>query len=96
METKYEIKPVEYKERNGVEELNIAQWPLAPLSWPYWGDKNKSDEERFSYDIWANYWMRNKWGERKHDIDWFIEKFMPMPTWPENWRELYDNLKNTA
>ena len=24
----------------------------------------------------------------KLTIDWFLEKFMPMPTWPDNWREL--------
>lgn len=48
-------------------------------------------QERFSYDIWAKYWIGDKWGERVHDIDWFIEKFMPMPTWPDNWRELLDN-----
>ena len=48
-------------------------------------------QERTSYDVWARYWMGDKWGERIHNIDWFIEKFMPMPTWPENWRELLEN-----
>jgi hypothetical protein len=52
------------------------------------GYRYTKDQERISYDVWANYWMRNKWGERQHDINWFIEKFMPMPTWPENWKEL--------
>ncbi len=45
------------------------------------------DEEERSYSIWANYWMGNKWGERKHDIDWFIDKFYPMPGWPSDWKE---------
>jgi len=56
------------------------------------GYRYTKEQEKASYDIWANYFMRNKWGERIHDIDWFIEKFMPMPTWPDNWKELYDNL----
>jgi hypothetical protein len=54
------------------------------------------EQEENSYRVWANYWMRNKWGERKYDIDKFIERFMPMPTWPSDWRQLYDNLKNTT
>lgn len=45
-------------------------------------------QERDSYDVWARYWMGDKWEERIHNIDWFIAKFMPMPTWPENWKQL--------
>lgn len=38
----------------------------------------------------ARYWMNNKWEDRIHDIAWLIdEKFPRMPTWPENWKELY-------
>lgn len=43
--------------------------------------------ERRTYDLYARYWMGNKWAERAHDIEWFVEKFYPMPTWPEDWRE---------
>ena len=50
-------------------------------------------QERVSYDVWANYWMSDKWEERVHDIDWFIERFMPMPGWPEDWRELLENYR---
>ncbi len=46
------------------------------------------EEEKVSYDIWAHYWMNDRWEERAHNVDWFIERFMPMPTWPENWREI--------
>lgn len=53
------------------------------------------DEERVSYDIWATFWMSNKWGERKQNIDWFIDRFMPMPTWPENWKELHQKWLQT-
>lgn len=37
----------------------------------------------------ASYWMGNKWSKRVHDIEWLIEKFWPLPGWPENWKELY-------
>lgn len=37
----------------------------------------------------AEYWMNNRWPDRIHDIDWLINKFWPVPTWPENWKELY-------
>jgi len=32
----------------------------------------------------ARYWMNNEWEKRVHDIDWLIEKFWPVPTWPED------------
>ena len=54
------------------------------------GYRYSRQQERVSYDVWAQYWMGDKWEERIHNIDWFIEKFMPMPTWPENWRELLE------
>lgn len=48
------------------------------------------EQERQSYDIWAAYWLYNKWGERKYDFAWFVdEKFPNMPTWPSDWKELF-------
>ena len=34
-----------------------------------------------------DHWMCNRWAERGHDLDWLIDRFWPVPTWPENWRE---------
>lgn len=34
-----------------------------------------------------DYWINDKWPERVHDFKWLIEKFWPVPTWPENWEE---------
>lgn len=42
-----------------------------------------------SYLWTAKYWMSNQWERRAHDIDWLIKRFMPIPTWPDNWEELY-------
>lgn len=39
----------------------------------------------------ATYWMNNSWKERKYDIEWLIERFMPLPNWPTNWKELLEN-----
>jgi hypothetical protein len=35
----------------------------------------------------ADYWMNNRWDGRIHDIEWLIDKFAPVPTWPEDWKE---------
>ncbi len=38
----------------------------------------------------ARFWMTNAWPDRVHDLEWLIEKFSPVPTWGENWREMFD------
>lgn len=45
----------------------------------------------YSYE----FWMNNKLKNRVHDLDWLIEKFMPLPKWPANWKEIlnYGNVK---
>lgn len=49
-------------------------------------------QENKSYDIAATYWTRDKWddtwGEKKMTFAQFVNKFMPMPTWPANWEDL--------
>jgi len=35
----------------------------------------------------ADFWTGNKWDKRVHDLEWLIEKFSPVPTWPVDWRE---------
>lgn len=37
----------------------------------------------------AEFWMQNRWPKAVHKIDWLVEKFWPVPTWPENWQDLY-------
>jgi glycosyltransferase involved in cell wall biosynthesis len=37
----------------------------------------------------ADFWMNNRWKERKYDLEWLIEHFWPVPTWPTDpalWR----------
>lgn len=45
-------------------------------------------EVKRSYGWTANYWMRNTWQDRAHDLAWLVEKFAPIPGWPSNWQEL--------
>ncbi len=55
-----------------------------PREWGY------SHNEAYNSAKWtATYWMGNRWPERAHDIEWFIDRFWPIPDWPENWKE-YD------
>lgn len=35
------------------------------------------------------YWMLDEWAERKRDLRWLIEKFAPVPTWPEDLDEAF-------
>ena len=38
----------------------------------------------------AEYWMRDQWAGRVHDIAWLVdEKFPGMPTWPADWKDLW-------
>lgn len=31
----------------------------------------------------VDYWMNNRWAERVHDLEWLVERFWPVPSWPE-------------
>jgi len=37
----------------------------------------------YSFDFWWN----NRWKERAHDLSWLIDRFMPIPGWPEDWKD---------
>lgn len=37
----------------------------------------------------ADLWLNNHWEERIHDFKWLIEKFWPVPTWPEDYESLW-------
>ena len=34
-----------------------------------------------------DYWMHDKWPKAIHKIDWLIDKFMPIPGWPLDWKD---------
>lgn len=34
-----------------------------------------------------DFWVNNRWDRRKYDFKYLIDKFWPIPGWPENWEE---------
>lgn len=36
----------------------------------------------------VDYWMNNSWPGQTRKFEWLIDYFWPMPTWPENWKEI--------
>jgi len=52
---------------------------------------DKAQEDK-SYLLASTYWVGDKWDDtspkKQITFEQFIEKFMPMPTWPENWKDL--------
>ena len=52
------------------------------MGFPYTrvGDSEFKRGNKYSTDFWFN----NRWAERKHDLSWLVERFAPVPTWPED------------
>ena len=47
-----------------------------------------SKKEKYkSNDYSADFWMNDKWSKRTRDIEWLVDKFWPIPGWPEDWRD---------
>ncbi|HET7099049.1 MAG TPA: glycosyltransferase [Patescibacteria group bacterium] len=46
-----------------------------------------SKEKERGRQVCIDYWINNKWKDRKYDFEWLIQKFWPVPNWPENWKE---------
>jgi glycosyltransferase involved in cell wall biosynthesis len=42
------------------------------------------DERKQGNKFNIAYWMGNQWPERIHDLSWLIDKFWPVPSWPES------------
>jgi glycosyltransferase involved in cell wall biosynthesis len=36
----------------------------------------------------VDYWLNNRWEERVHDLYWLVERFWPVPSWPDNYMEM--------
>ena len=43
----------------------------------------------------ADLWLNNRWTERKHDFVWLIDKFWPVPTWPDDYHSLWNGTEWT-
>lgn len=49
--------------------------------------KKFSQEKERGRQVCIDYWINNRWSKRKYDFEWLINKFWPVPNWPENWQE---------
>jgi glycosyltransferase involved in cell wall biosynthesis len=63
----------------------------------HWHKDNESRGRgyRLSYDAMREtermgtwYWMNDQWPKATRKMKWLIEKFWPIPGWPENWEEV--------
>jgi hypothetical protein len=36
------------------------------------------------------YWLSDEWPERTRDFQWLLDKFWPVPGWPEDWKEQHE------
>lgn len=34
-----------------------------------------------------DYWMHDRWPKAIHKMEWLINQFKPIPTWPEDWQD---------
>lgn len=50
----------------------------------YFIDKRTMRTQRIFH---INYWMHNKRPGLIHKMEWFIERFMPIPGWPQDWKD---------
>lgn len=49
-----------------------------------------SQSERVRGNAYSfDFWWGDKWADRVQDLDWLIEKFWPVPGWPDDWRKDY-------
>ena len=57
-----------------------------------WSGKSyKKDSHTTANNAWsAKHWVGNQEPGMIYQFSWLVEKFQPIPTWPENWKEIYD------
>lgn len=55
---------------------------------------HKKDAQYLKGNTWGTWhWLNNEEPGIIHPFSWYIEKFWPVPEWPDNWQEILYNLK---
>ena len=55
--------------------------------------RGKRDQAAYDGHTWgAKHWLKNEEPNMIHPFSWLIEKFWPVPSWPENWQEEIDKI----
>lgn len=59
--------------------------------------QDRKERERGNRNC-TDYWLNNKFPKKVRNFEWLIEKFWPVPAWPENWKEqlIIDKKKEDA
>lgn len=42
------------------------------------------NDHRRGHEFCTRFWMLDQWADRVHDLRWLIERFAPVPTWPDD------------
>jgi len=59
----------------------------------FFSRRHKKDTEYISGNNWGTkHWMNNEEPNMTHPFSWLINKFAPIPTWPENWEDKWHTL----
>ncbi len=54
----------------------------------------KTNPHTIASHTWsAKHWINDEEPNMIHPFSWLIEKFWPVPTWPENWKEMLESHK---
>lgn len=43
----------------------------------------------------TDFWLNNRWNARVRDFEWLIDKFWPIPSWPNDWRDHIGDIQAT-
>ncbi len=73
------------------KNLWYAHWSKPMEHWhtdPEKAGRVPTNEFHAANDWAFQHWFFNKWEDRIHDFEWLIDKFWPVPKWPENWKWL--------
>ena len=54
----------------------------------------KMNSRTIASHTWSTkHWMNDREPNMTHPFSWLLEKFWPVPTWPENWKEVWESYK---
>lgn len=88
---------LKYWLKGGEVKVNKKTWygHLNKRGWHYkeriFSRKHKKDSQSMAGNIWGTkHWMNNEEPGLIHDFAWYINKFWPVPDWPDNWQEVWN------
>lgn len=54
---------------------------------------HKKDSQYLKSNAWGTmHWINNEEPKMIHPFSWYVEKFWPVPQWPDNWQETIKNI----